>query len=541
MKTYTSIPEPDKGIIFKYRSVIEKRIEEVPDVPLFVMNDHKAGTSREVLPAEFLRSMELFGRWLAAQGFKRTHIAVLGDNSYEWVLTMFSVISSDNVLVTLDKGLELPSLDFIVGKSDSEVLFYSAAYEEKAAALAEKYGLKLFKLEETENYAKEAESLPDSGIIETDMDALAVLMYTSGTTGEPKGVMLSQRNTLANIYYAGMQTDLSGNSIYLLPLNHIYGLGSALLITMINNGTITMNTNMRYMMNDIQKAKPDILFIVPLFVQTLYGAFRKFLKAKGLLEKVDAQIAENERKGNVTPEEKRAMFADVLAFFGGRLSRIVSGGAPLDMVSYKGFADLGIIVLNGYGITECSPVLAVNALELNKPESVGKVIRSLEIKIDSPDENGCGEICAKGPTVMLGYYKNDAENAKSLVDGWFKTGDKGSLDDDDYLYVNGRIKNLIILANGENVSPEEIEGFIYQDIKAIAEVVVYDKGGHITAQVFPNEEYINENGIENAEELIKKQISELNLKLAVYKRISEVEFRDTPFEKTTSKKIKRRL
>ena len=206
------------------------------------------------------------------------------------------------------------------------------------------------------------------------------------------------------------------------------------------------------------------------------------------------------------------------------------------MESCNGFADFGITVLNGYGITECSPVLAVNPVVNNKPESVGKVIKSLEVKIENPDENGYGEICAKGSSIMMGYYKNDAENAKSLIDGWFHTGDKGWMDDEDYLYICGRIKNLIILANGENVSPEEIEGFIYQQIKAVAEVVGYDKSGHITAQIFKNDDYIQENGIEDAENYIRDAISALNLKLAIYKRIAEVEFRDTPFDKTTSKK-----
>jgi len=296
---------------------------------------------------------------------------------------------------------------------------------------------------------------------------------------------------------------------------------------------------MRYMMNDIQSARPEILFIVPLFVQTLYGAFRRFLKAKGLDKQIDAMIEENNRRGNVSMEEKRKMFAEVLAFFGGRLSRIVSGGAPLDMISYRGFYDLGITVLNGYGITECSPVLAVNPEEGNKPESVGKVIPELEVRIEGRDENGFGEICVKGPTVMLGYFENEEENAKALIDGWFHTGDKGWIDDDDHLYVCGRIKNLIILANGENVSPEELEDKIYQNIKEVAEVVVFEKAGRITAQVFINEEYVAENGIGDPQKAVNDGIYKLNLELAVYKRIGAVEFRDTPFEKTTSKKIKR--
>ena len=541
MKFYTQIPAPDKEIITTYRGLVESLINETPDVPMFSLLNYKTNEISNILPAEFMHSIDMLSRWFAAQGLQRVKIAVLADNSYEWILTMFSVICSDNVLVTLDKGLELQTLDFVIEQSDSKVLFYSAAYAEKAKALSEKYGLKLYALEDVLQFVEQAETLPDIGKIETDCDAPAILMYTSGTTGVPKGVLLSQKNTIANIQYAAMQTDFSGDSVFLLPLNHIYGLGSSLLITIVNHNTVTINTNMRYMINDIMAGKPEILFIVPLFVQTLYNAFRKFLKAKGLADKIDAMIEENNRKGNVTAEEKRAMFADVLAFFGGRLSRIVSGGAPLDMESFHGFADFGIHVLNGYGITECSPVLAVNPIENNKPESVGKVMKSLEVKIDDPDENGYGEICAKGSSIMIGYYKNDAENAKSLVDGWFRTGDKGWMDDEDYLYVCGRIKNLIILANGENVSPEEIEGFIYQRIKAVAEVVVYEKNGHIAAQIFKNDDYIQENGIENADKYIRDEISALNLELAIYKRISEIEFRDTPFDKTTSKKIKRRL
>ncbi len=541
MKTYTNIPAPDKKIVTTYRELLEKMVDSRPDMPLISLLNYKTNEKKNIMPAEFLHSVDMLGRWFAAHGCKRDNVAILADNSYEWILTMFSVICSDNILVTLDKGLEMPSLEYIIENSDSKVLLYSAAFAEKAKTLAEKYGLDLYAIEDISQFIAQAEELPDNGKIETDCDAPAILMYTSGTTGLPKGVILSQKNTLSNLQYAAMQDDYSGDSVYLLPLNHIYGLGSALLITFINRNTVTINTNMRYMMNDILAGKPEILFIVPLFVQTLYNAFRKFLKAKGLADKIDAMIAENNRKGNVTAAEKRAMFAEVLTFFGGRLSRIVSGGAPLDMESCNGFADFGITVLNGYGITECSPVLAVNPIVNNKPESVGKVIKSLEVKIENPDENGYGEICAKGSSIMMGYYKNDAENAKSLIDGWFHTGDKGWMDDEDYLYICGRIKNLIILANGENVSPEEIEGFIYQQIKAVAEVVVYDKNGHITAQIFKNDDYIQENGIEDAENYIRDAISALNLKLAIYKRIAEVEFRDTPFDKTTSKKIKRIL
>ncbi|MBQ5310547.1 MAG: AMP-binding protein [Oscillospiraceae bacterium] len=537
-KTYavSELPPADSYEV-RYKDLIKRRIAAAPDTVLFRSKDHATGAEISVLPAEFLQQMEDFGAWIRAQGYNRDHIAILGDNSYQWILTMFSVIACDNVVIPLDKGLEFSTLDTLVGRSDAKARFYSKAFAQKAEKLAEDHGLKLYPLENVADYVSEGAKLAHEDI-DTDPDALAILMYTSGTTGISKGVMLSQRNTISNISFASMQTDLSGDSVYLLPLNHIYGLGSALLITVVTNGTVTINTNLRYMMKDLQEARPEALFIVPLFLENLYLGLWKGIKAHGLEEKITAMIEENRSKGNVTPEEKRAMFSDVLAFMGGRLRKIISGGAPLNIKYYEGMKDFGIEVLNGYGITECAPVLAVNRNELNKPESVGKSIIGCEIKIEDPDNEGNGEICAKGPNVMLGYYKDDEENRKALIDGWFHTGDKGFLDQDDYIHVCGRIKNLIILSNGENVSPEEIENLLYNE-PSIAEVVVYDKDGCITAQIFKNEEYITQNGIEDAEKKIKDHITALNRGLAVYKRINRVEFRDEPFERTSSKKIKR--
>ena len=531
---------PEGSYCTDYRGLLNKRISEAPDVPLFISRDHSAGTELKVMPEEFLRQVNCFSAWLAEQGYSRDHIAVLGDNSYQWILTMFSVICSNNVLVPLDKGLEYATLEVLTGRSHSKALFYSAAYEEKALKLAEKHGLKLYKLEETALYVETGEKFGDVKPIETDDEALAILMYTSGTTGVSKGVMLSQKNILTNIEFARKQSDFSGDSVYLLPLNHIYGLGSSLLITIIADGTVTINSNLRYMLKDLQASKPEILFLVPLFLEMLYANIWKGLHANGLEDKIKAAIEANRKKGNVSNEVKRGMFKDILAAFGGRLTRIVSGGAPLNTKLYEGFKDFGIEVLNGYGITECSPVLAVNCLDLNKPESVGRMVAGSEIMIDSPDKDGNGEICVKAPFVMLGYYEAEEENRKALIDGWFHTGDKGYLDEDGYVYVCGRLKNLIILSNGENVSPEEIENMLYDD-PAIAEVVVYEKNGGIAAQIFINEEYAAASGKAEGEKHIRDFISGLNRELAVYKRINTVEFRDTPFERTSSKKIKRNI
>lgn len=538
-KTYAKRDIPESYLMLNtYRELIEYRLKKAPDVPVFRTKNHTTGEEICVLPEEFSAQVDGLSAWLAGKGYRRTHIAILGENSYHWVLLMFGVICSDNVLVTVDKGLEYKTMQSIVGRSDSRVLFYSREYEEKAGQLKEQYGLEVYPLSEVVSYADEGREMGHSAAISTDPDAMAILMYTSGTTGPSKGVMLSQRNAMNNLCVSANHTYLYGDSNFLLPLNHIYGLVPALLVPFYHGCTNTINLNLRYMLDDIREARPELLILVPLFLETMYNSIWKGLRAKGIESQIKALIDKNNAEG-VSDEAKREMFKDILAAFGGRLTRIVSGGAPLNIRLYEGFKDFGIEVINGYGITETSPVLGINRMELNKPESVGMLVAGEEVKIDNPDENGDGEICARSTSVMLGYYKDEARTAEALRDGWFYTGDKGFLDEDDYIHINGRIKNLIILANGENVSPEELEGMLYEN-EAVMEVLVYEKDGKITAEILPDEDYLKRNSIEDGEAYIRKFISDLNRELAVYKRIGTVVFRDTPFERTSSKKIKRK-
>ncbi len=537
-KTYAKRDIPENYVMLNtYRELLEYRLKTSPDVPAFRTKNHSTGEEICVLPAELSDQVDGLSAWLAGKGYRRTHIAILGENSYQWVLLMFGIICSDNVLVTIDKGLEYRTMQSIVGRSDSRVLFCSKEYEDKAALLKEQYGLDIYPLSEVINYAQQglAGGKPES--IETDPDAMAILMYTSGTTGPSKGVMLSQRNAMNNLSVSVNHTNLYGDCNYLLPLNHIYGLVPALLVPFYTGCTNTINLNLRYMMDDIREARPELLIMVPLIIETIYNSIWKGLRAKGMESRIKALIEKNRAEG-VSDEVKREMFKAVLEPFGGRLTRIVSGGAPLNVRLYEGFKDFGVEVINGYGITETSPVLAINRMELNKPESVGYIVAGEEVKIENPDENGDGEICVRGSSVMLGYYKDEERTAESLRDGWFYTGDKGFLDEDDHVYINGRIKNLIILANGENVSPEELEGMLYEN-EAILECLVYEKDAKITAEIFIDEDYIKRSGIEDGEAYVRKFISDLNLELAVYKRIGTVLFRDTPFERTSSKKIKR--
>lgn len=247
---------------------------------------------------------------------------------------------------------------------------------------------------------------------------------------------------------------------------------------------------------------------------------------------------ENDRRGDVSDQEKRELFREELALFGGKLRRIVSGSAPLSMKHYEGFRDFGIIIYEGYGITECAPVLSVNPTRLVKPGSVGRALRGVQVMIDDPNGDGEGEICAKGANVMQGYWRMDRETREAMRGGWFHTGDIGCVDRDGFIYITGRIKNLIILSNGENVSPEELEKYILQ-CAAVKEVVVYEKEAAIAAMIYPNTDAAEADGGAEVRQGIRDFISGLNRNLPVYKRIHTVEFRDVPFERTSTNKIKR--
>ena len=283
-------------------------------------------------------------------------------------------------------------------------------------------------------------------------------------------------------------------------------------------------------------SKSRVLFLVPLLVETLYKNIWKEAEESGKAEGLRAMIEKNRAEGITDPLIKRKMFAPVLEALGGKTELVISGGAPLNPKYIEGFRDFGIELLNGYGISECSPIIAVNRDVFHKDGSIGYVVDACEVRIDQPDEHGEGEICARGDIVMQGYYKREDLTNEAIVDGWFHTGDIGHLDEDNFLYITGRKKNLIILDNGENVSPEELENEL-QNISLIKEVIVYAEDGMICAEVFPDQDYIERYDISDPQKQIRSEVVDRNRSLPVYKQIKKVIFRDSAFDKTTTKKI----
>lgn len=542
-KFYAKIPRRNPPLgLNTFRELLEKMEADRPETPVFSTLDYQSGEQRFVMPRDFRLQAEGLGTWLYEAGKHRKVVGLLGANSYEWLLAFYGAQCAGSVVLLLDRTADKDILKDQITRSGCLDMIYSPEVREKAEALAAECGLALTSFEELKDCAEKGRALIEQG--RTDCldlplcgDDTAVIMFTSGTTGISKGVMLTSKNLLTNADCVLDLLDAAKDQVHVLPLNHIYAI-VAHLVTLISGKRLHICLNLRRMAADFQAARPEILYLVPLLVKNLYGLLWQVIRKQGDEEKVQKTILENREKGGVSPAEKRKMFAPYLALFGGRLEKIISGGAPLDVQLIKGFEDFGIAVQEGYGITECSPVLAVNPDEKNKPGTVGLALPGHEIMIENPNKDGIGEICAKGPSVMQGYYRMERETAEALSGGWFHTGDLGFLDEDSYLTITGRIKNLIILSNGENISPEELEAKLYL-CKAISEVVVYEKEDKIAAMVYLDSEYLALHEIADGEAYVKDFIDGYNRTASAVKKINFLYFRNTPFEKTATKKIKR--
>lgn len=525
------------------RQIIEDRAERLPDKSLFIWMEDRKQAPLGVNGREFLEQVNQYGTWLFSQGYRNEKIALFGENSYEWLLSFFAITCGNNVAVLIDKALPAKDVAKLLLNSESTVVLYSREYADVAEEAVQGIQTKLICLDEIPDILKEGRKLLQEGFLDygqhqVDDDALAVLVYTSGTTGKSKGVMLTHKSIALDGASSARQVKWTGDSILVLPLHHSYGLTAGIFMPWHHDATIFINRSLRYFVEDMRIARPRTLFLVPLLVENLYAGLWKSLADAGKADDVKRQIEKNRSDQLLDNGKKREMFADVLAGFGGKLEIITSGGAPLNQQLVEGFRDFGIQVLNGYGISECSPIVSVNRDVFEKDGSVGLVLSECEVKIEDPDAAGQGEILVKGSIVMQGYYKDPEETAKVLIDGWFHTGDLGTLDEDHFLTITGRKKNLIILSNGENVSPERIEEKLVQ-LPAVKEVVVYEKDGMLQAMIYPGDELLAQAGAAKAKDEAWQQVEELNRTQPPYLQIQKISIREKPFVKSSSQKILR--
>lgn len=504
-----------------------------------VFNDFSGEVKEKKFKESFHDAVGI-GQYLYDCGMAGKKVAILSENSYYWAACYYACGMSRLTCVPLDAKLTDADLVELMERSGCSAIIYTKDYASaiKMMQASDKVVItEYIKMEDFDEIVKKGHESLDAGnksFLEEEVkgDDLAFIVYTSGTTGKSKGVMLSHKNVCSDAI-ATCRAMTASHTIAFLPFNHTFSWASALIACQLLAEWGYICKGLKDIQKDIATWHPQHFSAVPLAVETIYKRIWFTAKKQGKEEilKKGLKISNFLMKFGIDVRKK--LFKEVLENLGGELEMIICGGAYLDTTYEKGLYDLGIQVVNGYGITECSPVVTVNRLDDFRFGSAGKVLDCNEIKIHEPDEEGIGEVYIRGTNVMMGYYDEPEATADAFDDGWFKSGDYGYIDKDGFLFLRGRKKNLIILSNGKNVSPEEIEEKLMK-IDYIKEVLVYEENGAITAEFF-----LDTVEKPDAKEQIKKDVREFNKQMPAFKQVSKVKTRDTEFPKTTTLKIKR--
>lgn len=563
----------------KYNPILEER--KFTDFPTIVKDNallygdapvysyYEGKTILQISYKDFYENILALGTSFAKLGLSGKTIAVIGMGHPAYMTTYHAAVWSGGIIVPMDKEISDEELVNFLELSNAAAIVYTpdqcARFEtirEKMTTLeyfvsvdnsATKPNDKCLYFNELISEGKSLLENGDTAFTDTfvngcDVEKCSAIIFSSGTTGTSKGIMLSQKNICSNTVScveAFLFVTPGTKILSVLPMNHTYEVTTVHFAAQSLGTHTLLNNSLKYVLRNLKVFEPDLLVLVPLFVQTIQKKIQDELKAKGLEKKVAGVAKISNALLHTGIDLRSKLFGQIVEALGGKLKYIVCGGAPLGKDSVNFFKSIGIEILEGYGITECSPLLAVNRLYDIKPGSVGMPALGCEVMIDKENETDeTGEILAKGDNVMLGYYNNpEATAAVFTEDGWFRTGDIGYTDKKGRIFITGRKKNVIILSNGKNIFPEEIEEYLGK-CEEIAECIVVGKENKlgevvITALVFPNYDFLTDKNDDEVLESIRTAVDKINKKLPTYKQVHNVEIRKTEFEKTTSRKIKR--
>jgi long-chain acyl-CoA synthetase len=526
------------------------------------------GIIKKITYIEFKNDVDSLGTAFHYLGLKDKKIAVLGENRYEWCVTYLAVANGTGVIVPLDKELPVHELENLVNRAEVSAIIFSGKYEEKIRQISAP-GIEYFINMDTKSDSEEFlsyELLQEKGatlikkgitsFIEAkiDRDKMSMLIFTSGTTDHAKGVILSHKNICSNIVAVCSVISISDKDsvLSILPLHHTYECTCGFLLIIYNGAMITFNDSLKNTAKNLKEVKPTILIAVPLILESMYKKIKeqanKDIQTKILFK--SALIISKIIYNILNIDLKKKLFKKVHENLGGQIRFIISGAAAINESAIKGYRDLGIPVLQGYGLTECSPIVTVNREYDFSDSSIGHPIPGVELRIDSPNSNGIGEIVVKGKNVLLGYYDNMLATQKVLIDGWFYTGDLGKMDRQGHIYITGRKKNIIVTKNGKNIFPEEVEFYLNKSRFIIESLVFGLKEKQfgdiiVSAQIVPDvdtiKQYLQKENVSSEEiyNIINVEIRKVNKSMPLYKKIYHFSIREEEFVKTTTQKIKR--
>lgn len=513
---------------------------------------------------KLLEDINKLGTALYARGFKNKRIAIIGINQYEWAIAYLANLLGGIISIPLDKDLQKEELENSLIRSKADAIFFDKKYIEKISEVKKNQKTELTEyicMSELEGYQsvkdllKQGEELLKKGEkdyiqAKINENEMSILLFTSGTTSKSKAVMLSQKNIASNIYAMQCVEDIrsTDTNIAFLPFHHIFG--STCLIMMLACGVKTVFPDgLRYIKQNLNEYKVTLFVGVPVLVEAIYKTIMKEIDKQGKTKLIKLAKGISNFLLKIHIDIRRKIFKQIIEALGGELRFIISGGAPADAKIAKGFNDLGIKTVQGYGLSETSPVIAAENDKIMRNGSVGVSMLNDTIEIVNKDEKGIGEIRVKGPNVMLGYYEMPELTKEVLKDGWFYTGDLGYIDKDGFLFITGRNKNMIVLKNGKKIFPEELETIVNR-LELVEECMVFgmpderDKENvKVAVKVVYNKEVVNEKYQDKTEEelyqIIWEQIKKLNTTFPRYKHIKKLLLTDKELIKTTTKKVKR--
>ena len=554
--------------INNFRELINHSCETYPNNVAYKFKENLGKKNQKVIEktySEVKKEVEALGTMLLELGLENKKIAVIGNNRYEWCESYFAITTSNMVVVPLDKALPEQEIKNLIERSKVDAVIYENKYNEVFNSIKEenetiKYYINM-DLKKEENGILSFKELVEQGMkkiedgdhryadVKIDNNKMSILIFTSGTTSMAKGVMLSQKNITSNITAMAKMSKMYDNDVLLsfLPLHHTFECTITFLYGFYSGVTVAFCDGLKYIAKNLVEYKVSVFVAVPLVLETIYKKIRKSIEEQGKAKLVDTMSGLANGLLKLHIDVRRKLFKSVLDQLGGNLRIAYFGAAAMDKKVIDGYNSFGIETVQGYGLTETSPLVAAETDKQKCPGSVGMAPYNVELKLEDVDENGVGEIVVKGPNVMLGYYENPEATESVMKDGWFHTGDLGYYNKDGYLFISGRKKEVIVLKNGENVFPSDIE-FLVNKLPYVTESILYPREntkGEISLgiKLVYDPEIIKEKFGDKTEKeyknLVWEDIKEINKSLPVFKKIKELIITTEPLEKTTTQKVKR--